>query len=148
MPVAYGFGVDVIPELGGTVGNVYTYGEAGALLRFGQNLNADYGPARIRPALSSGWFDPAQLKSPLGWYLFAGGQVRAVARDIFLDGNTFVSSPSVEKVPIVGDLSAGASMFWSDLAKLDVVFTWRSKEFVGQPTTSRYGGINLSFRLP
>jgi lipid A 3-O-deacylase len=45
-------GLDVVPELGGVAGNVFTYGKAGALLRIGTNLGADYGPARITPALS------------------------------------------------------------------------------------------------
>jgi hypothetical protein len=65
-----------------------------------------------------------------------------------LDGNTFATSPSVTKETFVGDLSGGLSVFWSDLAKLDFVLTWRSKEFVGQSEPSRYGGINLSFKLP
>lgn len=148
-PIGGGLSVDAIPEVGATVGNIYTYGEVSTLLRLGQNLNADYGPARIRPALSGGsWFDPAELSGPLGWYLFVGSQVRAVARDIFLDGNTFVPSASVEKYPCVADLSAGASLFWSDLAKVDFVVAWRSKEFVGQSAPDRYGGINVSFRLP
>ena len=148
-PIGAGLSVDAIPEVGATVGNVYTYGEVGTFLRLGQNLNADYGPARLRPALSGGsWFDPAQLSGPFGWYLFAGGQVRAVAHNIFLDGNSFVSSPWVRKDILVFDGSAGLSMFWADIVKADFVFTWRSKEFVGQTAPDRFGGIDLSFRLP
>jgi hypothetical protein len=149
IPIGGGLSVDAIPEVGATVGNIYTYGEVSTLLRLGQNLNADYGPARVRPALSGGsWFDPAQLNGPFGWYLFVGSQVRGVARNIFLDGNSFVPSPWVEKYPFVADLSGGVSLFWSDLSKVDFVVTWRSKEFVGQSAPDRYGGINISFRLP
>src|SRR6266581_4792595 len=51
-------GVDVVPQLGVTVGNIFTYGDIGALLRIGEGLRADYGPARIRPALSgTDYFD-------------------------------------------------------------------------------------------
>jgi lipid A 3-O-deacylase len=149
MPLGWGFGFDAIPELGASVGNVYTYGEAGAMLRFGRNLNADYGPARMRPSLSgTTWFDPSQLEGPLGWYVFVGAQGRAVARDIFLDGNTFVNSARVNKETLVGDLSGGLSFFWSDLTKVDFVLTWRSKEFTTQAEPDRYGGINISFKLP
>ncbi len=148
-PIGAGLSVDAIPEIGATAGNVYTYAEAGSLLRLGRYLNVDYGPARIRPALSGGsWFDPSELKGPFGWYVFVGGQVRAVARDIFLDGNTFATSPSVEKYPLVGTLSTGLSLFWSDSAKVDFVLSWESKEFVGQSAPERYGGINVSFRTP
>jgi len=149
MPVGGSFSIDAIPEFGGSVGNIFTYGQLGMMVRFGQNLNADYGPPRIRPALSgTTWFDRSQLDGPLGWYIFAGVQGRAVARNIFLDGNSFVTSASVSKRPLVGDVSAGASFFWLDFAKLDLVLTWRSDEFVGQSQPSRFGGINLSFRLP
>jgi hypothetical protein len=146
-PIGGGLSVDFIPEFGGSVGNVFTYGEVGGMLRFGQNLNADYGQARIRPALSgTTWFDASQMDSNLGWYLFVGAQGRAAARNIFLDGNTWQSSPHVTKNVFVGDLSAGLSVFWLDAVKLDFVVTYRTKEFVGQPENFWYGGINLSFR--
>ena len=48
-PLTDSVSVNFIPEVGATFGNVYTYGQVGALLRIGQNLEADYGPARIRP---------------------------------------------------------------------------------------------------
>ena len=141
--------IDAIPEVGGSVGNVLTYGEVGLLLRIGQGLGADYGPARIRPALSgTSWFDPRRLRDPFGWYLFAGVQLRAVARNIFLDGNTFADSPSVERRVLVADLSGGLSLFWSDRVKLDVVMTRRTREFAGQDGPDRFGGIALSFGLP
>jgi lipid A 3-O-deacylase len=149
IPLGAGLSIDAIPEFGASVGNVFTYGEVGMMVRFGHNLNADYGPTRIRPALSgTTWFDRSQLDGAVGWYLFAGTQGRAVARNIFLDGNTFTTSPSVDKRTFVGDLSAGVSVFWLDFAKLDLVLTWRSEEFVGQRQPERFGGINLSFRLP
>jgi lipid A 3-O-deacylase len=149
MPLGGGFAVDVIPDVGVTAGNVFTYAEAGGIVRFGQNLNADYGPARIKPAMSgTTWFDPSQLQGPVGWYFFFGAAGRAVARNIFLDGNTFVNSARVEKEPLVADLSGGLSVFWADFAKLDFVVTWRSKEFVGQWEPDRYAGVNLSVKLP
>jgi len=44
MPVGGSFSIDAIPEFGGSVGNIFTYGQLGMMVRFGQNLNADYGP--------------------------------------------------------------------------------------------------------
>ena len=126
-------GIDLIPELGGSLGNVFTYGEAGVMLRFGRNLLADYGPARIRPALSgTDYFNLDYLKGDFGIYGFAGAQGRAVARNIFLDGNTFQSSPSVDKEPLVADLQAGVSLFWSNWARLDASVMYRTDEFEGQ----------------
>lgn len=39
---------------------------------------------------------------PIGFYTLAGVQVMAVARNLFLDGNTWVKSRSVEREPLVG----------------------------------------------
>ena len=144
-----GYGIDVIPEAGATGGNIFTYAETSGLVRFGKNLNADYGPTHIRPSLSgTDWFDKNQMKGDLGWYFFAGLQGRAVARNIFLDGNTFESSPSVNKRPLVGDFVGGASLFWTDAVRIDFTYIERTKEFYGQAgTDDKYGGINLAFRL-
>jgi Uncharacterized protein conserved in bacteria (DUF2219) len=61
-------------------------------------LGADYGPVRIRPALSgTDYFDAEDLDEGRGYYFFAGTQGRVVGRDIFLGGNSFRTSPSVSK---------------------------------------------------
>jgi hypothetical protein len=139
-------GIDVIPELGGSLGNIFTYGEAGALLRFGKNLQADYGPVRIRPALSgTDYFNADYLDGDFGIYGFVGVQGRAVGRNVFLDGNTFEDSPSVDKNIFVGDVQAGVSMFWSSAVRLDFSVVGRSKEFEGQETPDVIGTAALSF---
>jgi lipid A 3-O-deacylase len=143
-----GFEADVIPEAGFTAGNVMTYASAGATVRIGQNINVDYGAPRIRPNLSgTAWFDAAQLEGDFGWYLFGGVQGRAVAHNIFLDGNTVADSRSVVKKAGVADLSAGASVFYRDWVKLDAVFTERTKEFVTQQQADHFGTVNLSLRF-
>ncbi|HUY68014.1 MAG TPA: lipid A deacylase LpxR family protein [Alphaproteobacteria bacterium] len=144
-PLGDYFSTDAIPELGATGGNVFTYAEAGGQLRFGHDLEADYGSSHIRPSLSgTGWFDPARMTGPLGWYLFVGAQGRAVARNIFLDGNTFVDSPSVHKRILVADFVAGASVFWRDDVRLDFTVVQRTPEFYGQQgTPDRFGSVGL-----
>jgi hypothetical protein len=148
-PLDGSLAVDAIPELGASGGNIFTYGEAGGMVRFGRNLAADYGTDRIRPSLSgTGWFDPDKLNGDLGWYLFFGTQGRIVAHNIFLDGNTFVSSPSADKRNLVEDFMLGASLFWSSSVRADFTVTERTKEFYGQQgTPNRFGGINLAFQL-
>jgi hypothetical protein len=139
-----GTGVDVIPELGGTVGNVFTYGEAGVMLRIGSNLQADYGPARIRPALSgTDYFNRDYLDGDFGFYGFIGAQGRAVARNIFLDGNSFRSSPSVDKEPLVADVQAGVSLFWRDGTRLDVSVVHRTEEFEHQHGADAFGIVSF-----
>ncbi len=148
-PLIGNLAVDVIPELGVSGGNVMTYGEAGGIVRFGQNLAADYGVSRIRPSLSgTGWFDHDKLDGKLGWYVFAGSQGRIVGHNIFLDGNSFAQSPSVDKKIFVADFIGGASLFWSSAMRVDFIITERTKEFYGQRgSPDRIGGINLALRL-
>ena len=147
-PLGDGFAVDAIPQLGATVGNVMTYGSAGTLFRFGRNLEADYGPARMQPAMSgSSYFNEKALDGPFGFYVYAGAQGRAVARNIFLDGNSFQDSESVDKRVLVGDLVGGVSLFWSNSVKLDTSVVYRSKEFSGEDKSEKYAGFNLSFGL-
>jgi len=148
-PLIGNFAVDAIPELGATGGNIFTYAETGGLIRLGQNLKADYGVDHIRPSLSgTGWFDKTEIATPLGWYLFAGVQGRAVARNIFLDGNSFVPSPHTDKRTLVGDFVGGLSLFWRDDIRVDFTYTERTKEFYGPDATQdKFGGIDLVFNF-
>jgi lipid A 3-O-deacylase len=148
LPIAgtSGFGVDVVPQLGASVGNIFTYGDIGTLLRIGSGLGADYGPARIRPALSgTDYFDERGLDDGRSFYFFAGAQGRAVARNIFLDGNSYRASRSVPKENFVGDLQAGFSASWSKSFRLDVSVVLRSKEFRGQRSADDICTAALAF---
>jgi hypothetical protein len=125
-----------------------TYGEIATMFRIGRNLEADYGPQRMRPALSgTSYFNRDYLDGPFGFYFYVGAQGRAVAHNIFLDGNSFEDSPNVDKKVFVGDLTGGLSLFWSSAVKVDMNVTYRSKEFDGQDKDFKYAGFNLSLGL-
>lgn len=140
----FGFGFDATPHVGGALGNVFTYANAGLMLRFGQRLPLDYGPPRIQPSLpGSGFFVP---QDGFGWYLFAGVEGRAVARNIFLDGNTFRDSRSVDKEPLVGDLQFGIALTWSNV-RLSYTHVLRTREFETQDEADDFGAFSLSVRF-
>jgi hypothetical protein len=142
------FGADFVPEAGATVGNVFDFGEAGALLRIGSRLGADYGPVRVRPALSgTDYFDSAAAGDGLGGYFYLGTQGRVVGRNIFLDGNSFRQSPSVQHKVLVADLEGGFALFWSRRLRVDFSVTQRTEEFIGQKTPDEIGTAALSFSL-
>lgn len=139
-------GVDIIPEAGASVGNVFTYGETGGLLRIGHNLRADYGPVRIRPALSgTDYFNSSDIEGDFGYYFYAGTQGRIVGQNIFLDGNSFRTSRNVSKKTLVGDLQAGFSVFTSNAFRVDFSVVRRSEEFHGQATPDVVGTASVSF---
>ncbi|HEY4124370.1 MAG TPA: lipid A deacylase LpxR family protein [Rhizomicrobium sp.] len=145
-PSILGFQFDVDPHIGAAVGNVYDYINAGAMARFGWNVPDDYGPIRIDPSSpGSNFFERAE-NGPIGAYVFAGVDGRAIARNIFLDGNSFVDSRSVTKKPFVGDLQLGAAI---TLGGTRITFThvMRTKEFKTQPDGDQFGAVNVSFRF-
>ncbi|MEO1642260.1 MAG: lipid A deacylase LpxR family protein [Pseudomonadota bacterium] len=127
---------------GAALGNVRTYAALGGTARLGWDLDADFGPPRIRPALAgAGVFDPER---PFGGYIFAGIEGRAVARDIFLDGNSFRDSPSVnQRRPFVADAQMG---FAIHNGTVQVAFTYvhRTEEFVEQAGPQRFGAVSIS----
>ncbi len=139
------FEIDTSPYVGFSLGNVYTHAETGAVFRFGQDLSKDRGgPPRIRPSLPGS--DYYSRVDGLSWYFFAGGGVRAVARNIFLDGNTFADSYSADKNPFVGDMQVGFALRYKDfrLAYTQVI---RTKEFKDQQLPDRFGAITLSYQF-
>ncbi len=140
-----GIEADAIPIIGASVGNVMTYANAGLMLRLGQGLRADFGPPRIRPSLPG---SPAvgDTEGGFGWYLFAGFDGRAVARDIFLDGNTFQDSPSVPKKPFVGDFQAGLVLLIGS-ARMTYSYVVRTPEFRGQSGPDRFGALSFTWRF-
>jgi lipid A 3-O-deacylase len=81
----------------------------------------------------------------MGWYFFGGVEGRAVARNIFLDGNTFVDSPHVSKLPFVTDVQAGLAMT-VDQIRVSYTHVWRSKEYDGQLRRDQFGAISVSYR--
>jgi len=141
---AFGVGVDLIPHVGTNLGNVYTNAAVGATFRLGYDLPADYGPPRIRPNLAgSDFFIPTKK---LGGYLFTTVEMRAVARNIFLDGNSFQGGPSLDKRVMVQVLQYGATIIFKD-ARITYSNVLTSKEFKGQKNGTEFGALTFSLRL-
>ena len=137
-------GLELTPHIGGALGNIMTYAATGFTVRFGRHLDSDYGVPLIRPGLPGSVY--FARNSGFGWYLFTGFEGRAVLQNIFLDGNTFTDSHSVDKEPLVGDFQAGLVFTWKDY-RLSFTSVHRTREFDGQDSSTRYGAISLSIRL-
>lgn len=142
-------GVDLIPHAGASVGNVQTYANAGGTVRFGYNLPSDFGVQLARPGSVGGTptddLDPrVALERNFSVFVFGAADGRAVARDIFLDGNTFRHSRSVPKEPFVADLSAGVG-FIAGRWQLTYTQVWRTREFERERGTfNNFGSLTLS----
>jgi len=125
------------------LGNVLTYAGVGAEIRFGQGLGNDYGTPRIGPGIAGAGYFKKSDWDDVAWYFFAGLEGRYVARNIFLDGNTFADSHSVSKNPFVGEFQAGAAVTWGHL-RLTFTHILRTREFEGQTQPDQFGAISLS----
>ncbi|HAQ76244.1 MULTISPECIES: lipid A deacylase LpxR family protein [Hyphomonas] len=134
------FELEVISRAGVNLGNVFTYGAVGGAVRFGLRIPESFGAPRIQPSLPG----PSYFKaSQFGVYAFAGIEGRAVARNIFLDGNSFRDGPSIEKRHFVSDAQFGVTFVWPRVS-LTLTDVFRTNEFYGQEDSSLFGAVSLS----
>jgi len=151
---------DLTPEAGFTVGNILTNVSAGGTARLGlldckfRGYDNHIEPSIEFPESYNGSRSKQCSPDSIGIfrevYLFAGARGRGVVRNIFLDGNTFKDSASVDSKPFVYDLYWGIYARLSDwMGSLDGTYinftmTRRSPEFstpAGDASVQRFGSI-------
>ncbi len=144
----HGIGFDFIPHLGGQIGNVAIYANTGFEVRFGWYVPRDFGSCPIRPGCDIGDTNKGVAheysQSKYGAHWFASVDGRVVFRDIFLDGNTFQESHSVEKEPFVADLMTGIAMRFGSL-QLSYAYLLRTREFEEQEKSHNFGAFDLTY---
>ena len=70
-----------------------------------------------------------------------------MARNIFLDGNSFRSSHGVEKKHFLGGLQIGAVLSLWGTARLSLTHIIRSREFDEQDSFNQFSAFSLSFHF-
>jgi lipid A 3-O-deacylase len=142
------FGFDLIGHTGIVLGNVASYVNAGAEFRLGWSIPEDFGTSSLRPGgdnstPSANW---SRRNSDRDWgiHAFLALDARLVAHNIFLDGNTFRDSHSVDREPLVADVAAGVSAYYRGV-RLSYAQIFRSREFSTQGETHAYGSLALSY---
>ena len=139
-PMERGFGWDTILHSGFTLGNVSTYVNGGMEFRLGWNIPKTFGVSLIRPGGSTRM---NQSQHP-GLYLLGAVDGRWVARDIFLDGNTFTDSHSVDKKPWVADFAIGLAFNYNRFM-ITLTQVLRTRRFESQPDSHSFGAISISW---
>jgi hypothetical protein len=134
--------LDIIPHVGASLGNIRVHANAGIVARIGWNLPDDYGPSFLESTLSPAP-PPANLL-PFGFYLLAGVEGRAIARDLFLDGSTFQGSLRVDKNPLVGDLLLGVGVTLFRNLALSYTYIIRTEQFRDQVGPDHFASLNAS----
>lgn len=120
---------DLMPTVGCDLGNVSTRLSGGIEARLGLGHIHEFSLPSLG-AESNGF----------GCYLFASAEGWAVARNIFLDGNTFSDSHSVDKENWVSEVSLGVGLM-TPIAEGRLAWVQRSNEFEGQEDANSYLAI-------
>ena len=137
---------DFIPHCGFSAGNVDTSFRIGSTVRYGFNLPNDFGPQTINSlSTTEGGLSPHESRQ-WGFYVFGGGEGRAVAYNEFIDGNAFRHSHGVERETLVGELKGGAVFSWSRY-ELGALVIWETEEFTKQPDPDLYGSLFVKVKL-
>jgi hypothetical protein len=153
-------GAELIPHYGASAGNIASYLNVGGEIRLGWRLPDDFGTSAIRPggdnAAPRGALPantPAQrLYRQHSFHLFASFDGRAVANNIFLDGNTFRHSHAVKKRLLVGDIAYGWAWTWPawnglPSGKLAYSHYVQSREFEGEARNHGFGSVSVSLEF-
>lgn len=138
---AAGFSLDLIGSANGAIGNVYTGAGLGGTLRFGWRVADGWGTTVIDGI----GFDGGDPGSRFGLSLFGAVHGRYVARDIFVDGNTWQSSHRVDREPFVVDHVVGLGIHWRRLEIRGAV-TRRSRQYTTQAQTVHFGSVAIIWR--
>lgn len=144
-----GFAYDMVLNTGGGLGNAQTYYNIGGMVRWGWYLPDDFGTFPMRPA---SYFNPVldvqptryDLLNKFGVHLFLSANTRAVIRNIFLDGNTFRDSHSVDKEPVVASFMGGIGVIAGKF-KTSLSYVYQTKSFDTQKDGQAFGSFNISY---
>ncbi|MBC7741914.1 MAG: lipid A deacylase LpxR family protein [Bdellovibrionaceae bacterium] len=133
---------DVIPYYGAGLGNVAIDAHVGGMMRAGIHLPDDFGPKKASSTEGDTFIESKQVaRSSL--YAFIGGRGIGVAKNIFLDGNTFKSSHRVHKNSFVIETEFGFAGEWNDW-NAAWRFVTRSPEFQERKDYNSFASISLT----
>lgn len=133
---------DIIGGAVGGIGNLRSDVGGAISLRWGQDLKNSFSSAAVIPAR-----DPNPLgNSKNGWYVFANLGASYVANNIFIDGNTFKDSHSVDLIHEQATISAGAALTLNNWSFL-ISAVRGTDQYKTQSEFSRFGSFAVSYNF-
>ena len=144
----HGLESSVVPFASAELGNIAINAEAGAFVRLGWNVPKDFGVSSVDlgadPGIPNYNEYQGRLKKHWSFSINLAGAGSAVARDIFLDGNTFSDSHSVEKENFIYYYSYGMTLRYQRFV-LDFIQVKNSKKFKLQEKGHGVGTLIFSW---
>ncbi len=137
---------DVIPLFGGALGNVTIDAHVGSIVRYGIDLPDDFGPTRPSSTDGDNFVTPVEngKLQKSSFYIFISGRGIGVARNIFLDGNTFKSSHRVKKYPFILETEMGFAAVYQRVS-LVWRYVTRSPEFEQRSTVNSFASVSIGY---
>ena len=133
--------MDVIGTAEAAIGNIYTGAEVAGTVRVGYNLS----PHWTGRTMADIGYDVHDIGTSPGFFLMAGLNGRYVARDVFVDGNTWRDSHSVDRTPWVSDQMLGMGMHWKRL-EVRATITRRTDQYSTQSGTTLFGSVVIVWK--
>jgi len=133
---------DFLAGVDGGVGNLRSDIATGIGMRFGRDLKRNFSSATVFPVQKFNGFHA----SPYGWNLFLNLSASYVANDIFINGNTFSDSHSVELIHPQAAISMG---FMANIYDVSILFTLlhMTDEYEGQAEATQFGSIAFTYHF-
>ncbi|MCG6202142.1 lipid A deacylase LpxR family protein [Psychromonas antarctica] len=131
---------DTLTGINGGFGTLRSDLGVGIGFRWGQDLHSNFSSASAFPMQKLN----RPQNSPDGWYLFANASALYVANDIFMDGNTFQDSHSVDIIRHQYGASVG---LMANIYNWNFLFTVLrlSEQYQGQNERSRFGSLSVTY---
>lgn len=139
------FSIHALPAVHVALGNGSTYLDLSSRIKFGYNLDTDFGTSKVNYG-SSSW---EIYSDKFTFYGFIGAGLRVVGRNIYIQGNTWEDHRH-NLIPFVYYGEAGIALAYKHI-KLSYTFTYKSEEFKeqlyrgGVLNGDIFGNISLSF---
>lgn len=128
------YSIQSISYASASFGNVSIKGTIGQAFRLGYNVPDDI--------LGTNYDDP---NDDISLYLETQFETSYIARDIFLDGNTFSNSHSVDKKSIVGSAQVGVTARWKNI-HISYFICNKSEQFKGQKGSNNGGVLLIQYK--
>ncbi|SBS26977.1 hypothetical protein MAQ5080_00689 [Marinomonas aquimarina] len=121
--------MDLLTSLKGSVGTIRSAASSSLIVRYGRDLKRSFGSFLL---LDSRTTNPVAVSGE--WYVYAGLQAEYVFNEIFMDGNTFRDSASVNYDHSFIGLNFGVAYSWG---RSSLTFAVNHSDLL-QPSKDRY----------
>ncbi len=142
------FQSSLVPFVSAELGNIAINATSGLMARIGWNIPKDYGVSSIDLGADPGIPVYGEFKNmkikPWSLSFNFTAAASAIARDIFLDGNTFSNSHSVDKKHLIFHYGLGFTLRYNNII-VDVMEVQTTKQFKLQKKSHGVGSIIVSY---